>query len=227
MIRVLIADDHAVTRHGIRAILESDDRFTVVGEVADGESLLDAAATLLPDVSVVDLTMPVLDGISVLRAWRTRGLSGTVVILSLRSDGEAVMQALEAGARGYILKSDEPMLIRSAVAAAHTGGMFLSPEVTTVVVSGAMEQSQPEPEVRLTRREREVLQLVAEGLEAKEAASRLGIKHKTVLAVRLRLMRKLDVHSVAGLTRYAIRRGITPLEAQTPRELRPTMPQSS
>jgi two-component system NarL family response regulator len=219
MIRVLIADDHAVTRHGIRAILESDDRFTVVGEVADGESLLDAAATLLPDVSVVDLTMPVLDGISVLRAWRTRGLSGTVVILSLRSDGEAVMQALEAGARGYILKSDEPMLIRSAVAAAHTGGMFLSPEVTTVVVSGAMEQSQPEPEVRLTRREREVLQLVAEGLEAKEAASRLGIKHKTVLAVRLRLMRKLDVHSVAGLTRYAIRRGITPLEAQTPREL--------
>jgi len=218
MIRVLIADDHAVTRHGIRAVLESDHRIRVVGEAGDGKELLALGETARPDVAVVDLTMPVLDGISVTRAWRDRGLPGSVVILSLRSDGEAVMQALEAGARGYVLKSDAPALIRGAVEAAARGGMFLSPQVTGVVVGGAMDHTRQPSDVRLTKREREVLQLVAEGLEAKEAAARLGIKHKTVLAVRLRLMRKLDVHSVAGLTRYAIRHGITPLDAQTPRE---------
>lgn len=216
MIRVLIADDHAVTRHGVRAVLESDRRIQVVGEAEDGEGVLELALTTRPDVTVVDLTMPVLDGISVIRAWRERSMPGTVVVLSLRSDGPSVLAALEAGARGYVLKSDSPDLIRSAIQSAAKGQMFLSPEVTGVVVGGAMNAGGRYPEVRLTKREREVLQLVAEGLEAKEAAGRLGIKHKTVLAVRLRLMRKLDVHSVAGLTRYAIRHGITPLEAGGP-----------
>lgn len=218
MIRVLIADDHAVTRHGIRVVLESDNQIEVVGEAMDGESVLALAARTTPDVTVVDLTMPVLDGISVARAWRNRSLPGAIVVLSLHSDGQSVLQALEAGARGYVLKSDPPEMIRGAVHAAANGRIFLSPEVTGVVVGGATDTNSQTPEVRLTRREREVLQLVAEGLEAKEAAARLGIKHKTVLAVRLRLMRKIDVHSVAGLTRYAIRHGITPLEARVPTE---------
>ena len=217
MIRVLIADDHAVTRHGIRAILESDVRFKVVGEASDGEEALALGEELMPHVTVVDLTMPVVDGITLTRTWVSRHLSGNVIILSMRSDGDAVMQALEAGARGYLLKSGSPTLLRDAIAAVHRGGMYLSPEVTGVVVGGAMDH-QPPLDIRLTNREREVHQLVAEGLEAKEAASRLGIKHKTVLAVRLRLMRKLGVHSVAGLTRYAIRQGITPLDASTPNE---------
>jgi len=215
MLRVLIADDHPITLHGIRAFLGSSNDLEVIGQASDGQHLLELASTHSPDVALVDLVMPLVDGLEVTAEWTRRGYGGAVVILSPYPDATRVRAALNAGARGYVLKSDPIEAICEAVRAVAGGEVYLSPSLDDADLEVATE-APTHSEVHLTKREQQVLELVAEGLEAKEAADRLGIKHKTVLAVRLRLMRKLDLHSVAGLTRYAIQHGITPLESPPP-----------
>jgi len=217
MIRVLLADDHTLFREGLRALFASEGDIEVVGEACDGEEAARKASELRPDVVVMDILMPVLNGIEATRRIRAALPDVKVLVLSMYDDEEHVQRLLAAGASGCMLKratSDE--LVRSLREVA-AGGMALDPTVAAKVVKDYVRRVQREQDTplsgELTPRELEVLRLVAEGHSNQAIATRLGLSRKTVDVHRTNLMRKLDLHNVTEIVKYALRRGVITLDS--------------
>jgi two-component system response regulator NreC len=205
-IRVLIAEDHQIVRQGLKALLVREG-FQVVGEAADGQEAVKLAESNQPDAIVLDVSMPVLNGLEAVREL-ARSCPKTKAVLLTRYDGDQyVLAALRAGAKGYVLKSQAAIDLVQAIRDVCNGGVYLSPGVSRAVVDAFLSRSEMTEE-RLTARERQVLQLVAEGKTTKEVATILGISVKTAESHRTRVMQKLDIHATAGLVRYAIRSGL-------------------
>ncbi len=193
-------------REGLRALLEREG-FPVVSEASNGRDAIRAACERKPDVAVLDLGMPVLNGIEAARAIRRRSPGVRTIALTIHSEDAYVLAALDAGFQGYVLKSQAAAQLVRAIREVGHGAVYLSPTISRVVVDAYLGRAE-RPKDPLTRREREVLQLVAEGKTTKEVARLLGVSVKTADSHRTRLMSKLDIHDTAGLVRYAIRRGL-------------------
>lgn len=207
--RVLLVDDHTLVRAGVRRILEAHAGLRVVDEVPDGDAALETLAGGVVDVVVLDLTMPGRDGFSVLAEIRRRWPAVRVIVLTMHSSSEYVARAVREGAKGYLLKDSAVQDLVAAIDAVMRGGEFYSPAVQRSLADALRQETPaPSPLEQLTEREREVLKLVAEGLPTKEIAARLFISTRTVESHRANLMRKLDLHSVARLTQFAIREGL-------------------
>ncbi|MCL7926846.1 MAG: response regulator transcription factor [marine benthic group bacterium] len=210
-IRVLIADDHALVREGIRRVLDEDPGFDVVAEASDGRQALDRIAETDPDVAILDISMPERSGLEVARQLREERPALKVLILSMHDETEYVVRAVHAGAAGYLLKDDAgPALLRQAVQAVHAGDSYFSPAVAarlTDALRGGSSGS-ADPLERLTGRELEVLRLVAAGRSNKQIAAELGISRRTVESHRESMMRKIEIRTVAGLTRFALENGL-------------------
>lgn len=208
-IRVLVADDHMIVRTGIRHVLESEPGFEVVGEAASGTEALSLAAQLRPDVVVLDISMPDMSGLEL--AAQLRGTGGArVLILSMHNNAEYVLESVRAGAHGYLLKDTAATELRTAIRAVCQGESYFSPPVASRLSAAVRGEhdSQPAGVEQLTGREREVLLGIAHGRTNKEIASALGISHRTVETHRESLMRKLQIRTVAELTRFALGAGI-------------------
>lgn len=209
-LHVLLAEDHTLVRAGIRALLESLESVEVVGEAADGREALRLAQTLSPDILLMDITMKEMNGLEA-AARLTKERSPTrVVILSMHADPLYVRQALHAGVAGYLLKGSDLAELELALKAVARGDTYLSPSVSKDLVGGFLNGKAPaaNPLEELTPRQRETLQLIAEGKTTKEIASRLNVSIKTVETHRAQLMDRLDIHDVAGLVKLAIRVGL-------------------
>ncbi len=211
-IRILLADDHEVVRRGLRALLEVQPGWEVCGEAADGRSAVELAHALTPDIVVMDISMPELNGFEATRQILERTRGTEVLVLSMHASEQLVKEVIGAGARGYVLKSEGGRDLVKAVEALLRRETFFSPCVASSVQSAALPVSGAKrgslrPAGDLTRREREVLQLIAEGRSNKAVAKALGISVKTAETHRARLMRKLQLKSLADLVRYAIRNG--------------------
>ncbi len=202
-IRVLLADDPQIVREALRALLESEG-LLVVGEASDGQAALRLAVAERPDVAVLDLTMPVLNGIDAARAIFRDAPGTRVVLLTVHRDDHYVQAALGAGIQGYVLKTQATGDLLTAIEEVAAGRIYLSPGVSRA----AADPRRVGVGDSLTPRERQVLQLIAEGKSTKEIASILGVSVKTADTHRTRLMDKLDIHDVAGVVRYAVRHGI-------------------
>jgi len=212
VVRILLADDHSVIRSGLRLVLERQADFQVVAEASDGREAVNAAAEHKPDVVVMDLAMPNLNGIEAARQI-TSGFPATrVVVLTMHSDEEYVLRALKAGARGYLLKESAEADLIAAVRAVSAGKAFFSPVVSRMLVEDYVRQLQDrdleDSYDLLTSREREILQLVAEGRSNKEIAGLLNLSVYTVETHRSNIMEKLNLHSVPELILYAVRKGV-------------------
>ena len=207
--RILIVDDHAMFREGVRGILERRG-FSVVGEAADGLEAIELIAELSPDVVVMDLNMPELDGIAATKRIMTTAPDTRIIALSMHGGRRSVEDMLEAGAAGYILKDSVPEQMVDGVRAVLRGETYLTPKISKHVVDGFLRdtEDEPGPLSELTTRQREILQLIAEGQSTKEIAGILDVSSKTVETHRMRLMDRLDIHDVPGLVRFAIRAGL-------------------
>jgi DNA-binding NarL/FixJ family response regulator len=205
---VLLADDHPFVRQGVRRLLEREE-FEVLGEAEDGLEAISLAERLHPDVAVLDLAMPTLDGIGSVREIAKVSPRTKIILLTMYTEEHHVLEALRAGVKGCVSKTQAPEHLLQAIREVGKGGIYLSPSVSGVVVQGylAKMESADADEV-LTNRERQVLQLVAEAKTTKEIAAILGVTVKTAASHRATLMEKLDMHSAAELVRYAIRRGL-------------------
>ena len=212
-LRVLLADDHALVRAGMRALLGELSGVEVVAEAGDGQEALRLIAEHKPDLALLDISMPGLNGLEVAQRAGKEHPSTRIVILSMHVDHEFVRRALVAGAAGYLLKSADRAELEFALRAVARGGIWLSPEVSGRVAAAYAKASAGGAFEALTPRQREVLQLIAEGLTSKQIASRLDLSVKTIETHRTELMERLDIHGVAGLVRYAIRAGLVPPES--------------
>ena len=211
-IRVFIADDHALVRDGIVAILQAAADIEVVGTAANGRLALEQIVALSPDVAILDLSMPELDGISLTRQILTTRPKIAIVILSMHSSVQHVFQALEAGARSYMLKESAGREIAETVRAVHLGRRHLGGRIAEIVAEGINNRRSTSPLESLSNREREILTLVADGLSSAEIGRRLTLSPKTVDTYRSRLMQKLQITDLAGLIKFAILHGLTPLQ---------------
>jgi DNA-binding NarL/FixJ family response regulator len=214
-IRILIADDHKIFREGLRTLLRSRDDIEVIGEADNGRTVVSLAGQLEPDIVIMDVAMPDLNGIEATRQITTTRADAKVLALSMHSDSRFVTRMLQAGAHGYLLKDCAFEELTLAIDTIVTEGVYLSPGVTGVVVRDYMQHlsTAESSTTLLSAREREVLQLVAEGLTTKDIATKLHISVKTVESHRRQIMDKLEIRSVAELTKYAVREGLTSLEA--------------
>jgi NarL family two-component system response regulator LiaR len=211
VIRVLLVDDHAVVREGLRAFLELQDGIAVVGEAQDGEQALTRAGELAPDVILMDLVMPRLDGVAAMRRLRAAGSPARVVVLTSFLDDERLLPAIQAGAAGYLLKNAEPAELARAVRAAHAGETVIDPTVAARLVATLSGPGAPASEPgghHLTRREREVLALIARGRSNKRIALELGISEKTVKTHVGHLLEKLGVADRTQAALLAVRDGL-------------------
>jgi DNA-binding NarL/FixJ family response regulator len=208
--RIMLADDHLLVRAGLKKLLESTPDVEVVGEANDGLTLVTLAAQLQPDVVLMDIAMPGLNGLEATARLLKTLPQTRVVILSMHQNEEYVRQALRYGAAGYLLKDAAPAELEHAINAVLRGETYLSPAVSKGVLSDYVQRlrGDEQPGELLTSRQREVLQLVAEGHSTKEIARRLDLSIKTVDTHRSQLMKQLDIHEVAGLVRYAMRMGL-------------------
>lgn len=205
-IQILLADDHEVVREGFRCLLERQG-YQVAGGASDGHEAVRLAQTLKPQIAIVDLAMPLLNGIEATREIRRVSPETKVILLTMYKEDDYVLEALRAGVAGYILKTKAAKDLVQAVAQVSKGIPYLSPEISQTMLDAYRSERHARSEP-LTPRERQVLQLVAEGKTTKEVASLLGISVKTADTHRSRLMNKLDIHETAGLVRYAIRSGL-------------------
>lgn len=212
--RVLLADDHALVRAGIRSLLERMTGIEVVAEASDGREALELAKKQLPNLMLLDIAMAGLNGLEAL-ARATKEFSAVkVIILSMHANEEYVLQALRTGARGYLLKDAAVAELELALRAVNRGEIYLSPRISKRVIDSYLERLENERPLReeLTLRQREIVQLIAEGKSTKEIAFLLKVSIKTVEAHRAQLMERLGIHDVAGLVRYAMRVGLVPPE---------------
>lgn len=205
-IRVVLADDHVLVRQGLRSLLERE-KLLVVAEASDGQEAVRYSESLHPDIAVVDISMPTLNGIDAVREICRSSPKTKTILLTQHEEDQYIRQALEAGVRGYVLKSQAANDLVHAIQQVSRGQFYLSPGVSRAVVEAYRTKSQM-PSDPLTVRERQVLQLIAEGRSTKDVASLLGISVKTAESHRTRLMQKLDIHETASLVRYAVRRGL-------------------
>lgn len=209
--RVLIADDHEVVRRGIRALVESHAGWEVCGEAEDGREAVERAQALKPDLVLLDIGMPNLNGIDAARQILANAPAIHILILTMHYSPQVVREVLAVGARGFLLKSDAGRDLLTAIDAVQHHRTFFTSQVTEIVVDGYLNPGRNEPASlasRLTPREREVVQLLAEGKTSKEVAVALNVSVKTAETHRTNIMRKLDLHSVTDLTLYALRNGI-------------------
>jgi len=208
-VSILIADDHAVVRRGLRALIETLPQWNVSGEAVDGSEAVEKAAHLQPDIVVLDISMPGLNGVAAAARIRDVAPKSRVLVLTMHSSEELIQSCLRAGAQGYLLKSDAERDLIAAVEALIKGKTFFTTAATGVVLGslrGQQYESQDDLTYnRLTNREREVAQLLVEGRSNKEVADQLGIGSRTVESHRARIMQKLELHSFGDLVRYAIR----------------------
>jgi DNA-binding NarL/FixJ family response regulator len=204
-LKILLADDHQILRHALRALLEREG-CEVVAEAEDGQQAIESVERLSPDIAVLDLSMPVINGIEATRAIVARGVPTKVILLTVHREEHYVLAALKAGVMGYVLKTQASADLLHAMREVVANAVYLSPGVSRTVVDAYLSKRDL-PRTTLSPREREVLRLIAEGKTTKEIASLLGLSVKTADSHRTRLMEKLDIHDVAGLTRYAIRAG--------------------
>ncbi len=212
-IRIFLADDHVLVRSGIRALLQRLPEVEVIGEASTGLEALDLVRTRIADVALVDISMPQLSGLDLTARLGKECPRVRVLILSMYHDEEHVLQALAAGAAGYLVKDAATAELELAVRAVARGETYLSPAVAAQVAAGARHQSGGRtPCGCLTPRQREILQLVAEGRTTKEIARLLHISSKTVETHRAQLMQRLGLHDIAGLVRYALHKGLLPTE---------------
>lgn len=214
-IKVLLADDHIIVREGLRSLLEKDTGVSVICVAQDGREAVQAARDLQPDVVVMDIGMPGLNGIEATRCIMAENDNVRVLVLSMHSARRYVLEALSAGAKGFILKDCASEELGRAIRIVASEGTYLSPKIADIIVKDFMNNVSPattDSVSLLSNREREVLQLIAEGHNTKEIAFLLGVSVKTVETHRQQIMKKLDLQSVAALTRFAIREGLTPLE---------------
>ncbi len=211
-IRILLADDHAILRRGLRALLDRESDMEVLGEAADGRDTVRAVEQLRPDVVVLDITMPNLNGIEAARQIQAKGSATAIIILSMHSDEGYVLRALRAGARGYLLKDAVEGELIQAIRVVAGGKAYFSPEVSKLLVEdyvmGMRERGLEDRYDLLTPREREILQVLAEGRSSKDIAKLLDLSSYTVDTHKANLMQKLSLHSMAELILYAVRRGI-------------------
>ena len=214
--RILLADDHAIIRQGLCSLLEKQPDIEVVGAADDGQKAIELVRELKPDIVIMDISMPNLNGIDAARKITGEPGNVKVIALSIHSSRRFVMEMLKAGASGYILKECLVDELLDAIRTVRNGGTYLSPRITGVVVDDYVKRlsSEYHPEAPdLSPREREVLQLLAEGWSTKQIALHLHVSSKTIESNRRNIMDKLGIHSVAELTKYAVREGLTPLES--------------
>jgi two-component system nitrate/nitrite response regulator NarL len=217
-IRILVVDDHPVVRRGIAMCMALQERIQVVGEAADGREALEKVRDLKPDVVLMDIDMPQMNGMAATDLLRREQPSIKVIILSMYSNTDYVMRIIECGARGFVLKEAPPSELVQAIESVNAGQTHFSPDVARIALNQVVRGSgESTPLSRLTNREREVLVQIADGLSNKEIAHQLSIGVRTVETHRERIMRKLDIHSVAGLTRFAISQGMVSLAPYLPR----------
>jgi DNA-binding NarL/FixJ family response regulator len=212
-LRILVADDHGLVLRGAREILDSRRGWRVVGEAANGREAVEKAIELKPDVAVIDIGMPELDGVEVTRQIREAVPNARVLVLTMHESDQMVRRALDAGASGYLLKSDLTDCLTKAVKAVSEGKRFLTPKVSEIVLEGFLNRrGQPQrgdrEAPRTTPRELEIIRLLAQGKSNKEIAAELEIAVRTVETHRAKIMLKLGIHSIAELIHYAIRHGI-------------------
>lgn len=216
-IKVLVADDHTIVRKGICLLLSEETDIEVIGEAENGRETIKKVEELKPDVVLMDITMPELNGMDATRQLKKRFPSIKILILSMHSNEEYVFETLRAGAFGYLVKRSAPNDLIKAIHVAYGGDFFLSPSISRKVIENYIHQkqgfiSEPLGLDKLTEREREVLQLIAEGNENREIAKRLFVSTKTVEAHRLKIQRKLQLRGTAELTKYSIKKGLVDLE---------------
>jgi len=213
--RILLADDHTIIREGLHSLLEKQPDIEVVGEVADGRKAIKLVRELKPDLVIMDITMPNLNGIDATRKIVAGSRGTKVIALSMHSSRRFVTEMLKAGASAYILKESLFSELLEAIRVVLNGGIYLSPSITGVVIDAYVKQLSIGDERQaqsLTNRQREVLQLLAEGKSTKHIAKQLYVSSRTIESIRRNIMDKLDIHNVAELTKYAIREGLTQLD---------------
>ena len=210
-LRIVLADDHALVRAGFRALLQSLDGIEVVAEAENGVQALELIERHLPDLVLMDIAMPGLNGLEAAARAAKSAPEVKIIILSMHANEEYVLQSLKAGAKGYLLKDAGLAELQLALESVSSGQTFLSPAISKHLIDAYVERTSDgmEPFSILTSRQREILQLIAEGDTTKEIAQKLGVSVKTVETHRTQLMQRLDIHDLAGLVRYAIRLGIT------------------
>jgi two-component system response regulator NreC len=204
--QVLVADDHQIVRQGLKALLEREG-FEVVAEAANGQQALQMAEKLHPEVAVLDLAMPLLNGLDAAREMQRISPKTKTILLTMHTEHHYILEGLRSGAKGFVTKTHAAEDLVRAIREAARGGTYLSPEISKAVVQ-AYQNKTEFPVDPLSARERQVLQLIAEGKTTKEVAGVLGISVKTAETYRTRIMEKLDIHETASLVRYAIRRGL-------------------
>jgi two-component system response regulator NreC len=205
-VTVVLADDHPLVRQGVRRLLEREE-FQLLGEASDGVEVIGLAQQFRPDVVVLDLAMPTLNGLGAAREIARVSPRTKIILLTMYTEEHHVLEALRAGVKGCVSKTQAPEHLLQAIREVCDGGVYLSPRVSGAVVQGYLAKTEP-PYDPLTNRERQVVQLIAEGKTSKEIAVILGMTARTAESHRSSLMEKLDIHSTAELVRYAIRRGL-------------------
>jgi DNA-binding NarL/FixJ family response regulator len=205
-IRIVLADDHTLVRQGLKALLERE-KFQVIAEASDGQEVVALAEAHHPDIAVIDISMPILNGIDAAREVGRSCPKTKTILLTQHEEDQYIREALEAGVKGYVLKNQAASDLVHAIQQVSRGQFYLSPGVSRAVMEAYRTRSDS-PADPLTARERQVLQLIAEGKSTRDAASLLGISVKTAESHRMRLMQKLDIHETASLVRYAVRRGL-------------------
>ena len=214
IIKVLVADDHPVVRKGLQSCLSRQGHLKVVGEAADGEEALRKTRELSPDVVLMDISMPGMTGLAVTEVLRKEAPQVKILVISVHSNKDCIFRVIKAGAHGYVSKEAPPEELIRAVECVHSGEPFFSEEIARAALSEFVSSGgKIEPFSELTPREREVLVAIAEGQSNKEIADRLDIGVRTIETHRERIMRRLNIHSVAGLTKYAIANGLISLES--------------
>lgn len=214
-IRVLLAEDHTIVRKGLLALLEKETRIEVVGEAENGFEALSLASKTRPDIIMMDISMPEMNGIEATHRIKHEQPEIKIIMLTMHDNEEYILQGLKAGAESYLVKETAPQELIRAIELTYAGNSYISPLIPRRVIERYLNQTgdldMPDRYDRLTKREREVLQLIAEGLSIKEIGDKLCISEKTARAHRLHLMEKLDLHDIASLTLYALRRGVISL----------------
>jgi DNA-binding NarL/FixJ family response regulator len=216
-IRLLVADDHEIMRKGIRSLLEAQPGWQVTAEASDGREAVEKAREIKPDVTVLDISMPSLNGLEAARQMIKNDARAKILILTQHESDPLIREVLDAGARGYVLKSDASRDLITAVNAVRSNKTFFTAKVAQIVLDGYLEKKprktnteerKGEARSRLTPRQREIVQLLAEGKSSKEVAVALGLSVKTAETHRANIMRRLDCHSISELVRYAVRNSI-------------------